>query len=144
MRRWFLRSRYSRLVTAAGASYGPEIIIDGGFTGTADWTLSSSVTISGGTVNWTASSPGGARSATNTTPLIAIEAGAPYKVDYDITAYILGGVSALVGGAAGATNSALGSYSEIIIASDTTKAKLRNIGASTTLSVDNLSVRKVL
>ena len=127
------------VVTAVTATLSAEYIQNGGFADGTNWALSSTVTISGGTVNWSSSTS--IKQAINT-PAIAVEAATYYLTVFTLTARTTGAVLVVVGNQNGTSRTVPGTYSQAIYSVDTTAPTIRNSG-TTTASADDFSVKKV-
>lgn len=127
------------LVTQSQSSpeLGPDLVTNGTFDADTDWTKGAGWTIGSGVITAT-----GAISST-TFQAGGLVSGTTYRLDWDITAYTEG-VAAI--GAAGAVigywTSAIGSYSEDVVAATNGNVEIKCSGF--TGSIDNVVVREVL
>ena len=128
----------------AADPYGPELIQNGTFDDTSNWTMAGAIppAISGGQLVWTAGN-GFSSTATNT-PTASPEAGATYRVTYTVTSYTNGSVRIQVGGTFTTSRTAAGTYTENVVAASTAAPRALAFTNPSTLSIDNLSVKKVL
>jgi hypothetical protein len=115
---------------------GKQLIVNGGFWSSSSWSLGTGWTIGSGVASYTS----GSGFLTQDIPL---EAGASYLVTYTITALASGLVRARLRGdtdGLGVTRSAVGTYSETIVAP--AGASAFAFTASGAASVDNVTVRR--
>lgn len=103
---------------------------------TGFWSKDAGVTISGGAANWAATA-----AVFQLFRTLFLTAGKVYDVTYSVTSYTQGGIK-LGNGLSGTTRSAVGTYTERLCATTGTLA-WASVGASTTLSIDNVSVKEV-
>jgi hypothetical protein len=127
-------------VVPASSSLSSEYIQNGGFDDDTNWSLGTSIDISGGTVNWTSAS--NLRIASNTTTA-GIEAGAYYLATFTITSFTSGIGRIRIGSSSGTGRNSAATFTQPIIATDTTAAGLTSGQSNTTFSADNYSVKKV-
>lgn len=120
--------------------YGPELMANGSFTTDTAWTKGDgTVTISGGAMNFTGSGAGAFAYQSGLTGV-----GALYRVTYSITSYTVGSIRVQVGLANGTLRAGVGTYTENIVSTSDNFIRLQTGGATTTLSIDNVSVKRVL
>lgn len=124
----------------ASGPYGPELVVNGNFATNSDWS-GSGWTIAAGIYNGTASSL--PKTGTNTSAA-NLEIGATYHTVFTVTSVTAGGVSVLVGGQAGTLRSTPGTYTEDIVCDDTFPPRVQTDFGPSTVSVDNVSFKKVL
>lgn len=121
--------------------FGPELVANGGFDTDTVW-VKVNATIALGVANL----GDGIAAAANVNQPIILVAGALYRVQFDVTAYTSGSVRpTFIGGTAvsGTLVSAVGSYSENMIAV-TGNNELRMAGVTTpVLSIDNMSLTRI-
>jgi hypothetical protein len=113
----------------------PELITNGGFDTTADWTLGNNWTISGGTLS-------GAATTSFTYQADVCVVGYTYLVTYTILNYVSGTVSINCSGVAGTPRSANGTYTELIVAGGLGRVRIDG-GSAFTGDIDNVSVKEV-
>lgn len=128
----------------SGIMLGSELVIDGDFGTPASWTVTSGVTISGGTCNLVSKAGTGAYQS------IGLQTNKKYLVGFDVVSISGGLVSAWAGGAQSSTSnpgfSSTGAKSFIMDLTGLTPNGLIVIGGYTTAtcSIDNFSVREIL
>jgi hypothetical protein len=116
------------------------LVTNGGFDTDSDWSKGTGWSISGGTAN--ALSVGSAVSITQNG---VVEIGKKYKITYTISNYVEGGVYFRAGSSAnGAIRQENGTFTEIITQSGNTTFYFTAYSGSTTLSIDNVSVKEYL
>lgn len=92
-----------------------DIVTNGAFAADSDWTKGAGWTIAAGVATHATANPG--TTLTEDSALkVAIVAGATYRVTYTITSYTSGAVAVSLGGTAGTSRSAAGTYTEDITA----------------------------
>lgn len=142
---WFASKNGSGVVCAAPVSiivdvYGPDQVTNGGFASDTDWTKSTGWTISG---NVASKSAGVASTLSQALDLVS---GAIYEVTYTITALSAGSFRARLGGTTnvdGTLRTAVGTYSETLIANASSNS-IAIVAASTSAgSVDLVSVKRI-
>jgi uncharacterized protein (TIGR02145 family) len=114
-----------------------EKITNGGFDDATGWTLTSNFTVADGVLK--AINAGVTDTVTHGTALLS---GTWYKVVYTVLNYSSGGVTVSVGGANGTQRTANGTYTEYIKATSTSATKFTS-GATTSLQIDNVSVKQI-
>ena len=118
---------------------GDELVTNGDFATDSDWGKGTGWTISGGTAN--ALSAGSAVSITQNG---VVESGKTYKITYTVSNYVEGGIYFRAGsGANGNIRQENGTFTEIVTQSGNTTFYLTCYTGSTTLSIDNASVKEV-
>ena len=127
----------SIIVSAHVAPTG-EMASNGGYDSDTAWTKGSGVTISGGTANATALTG----SMVTQTPATALVLGDYYLITFDVTARSAGSVTPVIGSTSGTARSAIGTYSEVLIAG--AGSTLGLTGTGFTGSVDNVTVNRLL
>jgi hypothetical protein len=135
--------------SSASTGLATEIItnaVDRDFSGAGNWTLNTGITIAAGVMAFTA--VGSAVTATLveafTNPEIQVFS--TYRATFTVSGYVLGGVRIRTGnGTFGTTRSADGTYTEdfFVPAGSSSTIILQAVGASTTLNVDNVSVKLI-
>jgi len=116
-----------------------DIITNGGFSADSDWTKGTDWTISNGA----------ARHGSDVTGILTqnltldVDVSEKYKVEYTISAVTAagGGVNIFLGGEAGTTRTAPGTYTERIIPRFSSAVTIQG-GASTDVSIDNVIIIK--
>ena len=116
-----------------------NFVVNGTFDSDVSWTKISGITISGGTMNFSAVSGGAFQTSTQTF------VNKVYRVYYRITAYTSGSIRINLGGYANtAEQTAVGSYLEYITVTDPTSNKdIYAIASAFTGSIDDLMVEEV-
>lgn len=114
-----------------------EKITNGGFDDATGWTLTSNFTVADGVLK--AINAGVTDTATHGTALLS---GTWYKVVYTVLNYSSGGVTVSVGGANGTQRTANGTYTQYIKTTSTSATKFTS-GATTSLQIDNVSVKQL-
>lgn len=132
------------LINRAPTKLGSELVVNGDFSsGSTGWALQSGFSVGAG--NLSLSNPANG-SYTNQT--IGIENGKRYLVTYEIKNYVSGIVRVNLGrtgGTVGASRTANGIYSEVLVAAGTfQEVVVQANAASTVADVDNISVCEVL
>lgn len=122
---------------AAASPYGPNLIVMGG----SSWSQTNGTTISDDGTTLTYVAVGANNNNTDSTSA-AIEAGATYLMEFTFTR-TAGTVQFKVGATAATSRGATGSYSEQIVATDTTGPTLRTL-STTSGTLTSISCRKVL
>jgi len=118
-------------------SAATEKITNGGFDDATGWTLTSNFTVADGVLK--AINSVGTDTATHGTALLSQTW---YKVVYTVLNYSSGGVTVSVGGANGTQRISNGTYTEYIKATSTSATKFTS-GATTSLQIDNVSVKQI-
>lgn len=114
-----------------------EKITNGGFDDATGWTLTSNFTVADGVLK--AINAGVTDTATHGTALLS---GTWYKVVYTVLNYSSGGVTVSVGGANGTQRTANGTCTQYIKTTSTSATKFTS-GATTSLQIDNVSVKQL-
>ena len=118
---------------------GAEQVTNGDFATDTDWTKVTGWSISGGTAN--ALSVGSGQSLSQGTSIVASKI---YRVDYTVSNFVEGGVYVRVGNSGtGTIRQENGTYTEYITQSGNTTIYFTAYSGSTTLSIDNVSVKEV-
>lgn len=111
-------------------------ILNGDFVTDTVWTKEPGITITGGQLVFTS-----ALNLYNAAQETNIKAGKATLVTYTISGYSSGGCAIDCGGTYGTTRTANGTYTEVVLWGDVdTSLRIRAMGTSTTLNVDNISV----
>lgn len=128
--------------------WDPDIITTGDFSADSDWTKGAGWTIAAGVATH-ATGNAGTTLTQDSSLVTAIAKNTEYMVTYTITAYTSGGVAVSVGGTAGTSRTAAGTYTEYITskkAGEDTYASSVVFTADATDdfvgSIDNVVVRK--
>lgn len=128
-----------------GLVLGPELVTNGTFDNATGWTLTAGTTISGGKLNFSATA------ANNPNAFIALSSSATgdvYSVTVTISDYVAGVVRFRVypANSDSLVFSGNGTYTFYVTAPSGSNGNfgVLTVGASTTLSIDNLSVKRVL
>lgn len=116
-----------------------ELVTNGTFADATGWTLGSGWAVGSGVLTGASIAVGGAQASFAAT----IVAGRAYRVTYTITAISANGVSLQVGGTNGTSRTSAGTYTEIITATNTTAPFFAARVGTTTVSVDNVSVKLI-
>ena len=128
-----------------GLALGPELVTNGTFASAAGWTLTTGAVISDGRLNFSAAA---IQNPNAFTALTSFAAGDVYSVTLTISGYVSGGVQIRTypGGSTSAVLNANGTHTLYVGNTGTPNGNLGiiTVGASTTLSIDNLSVKRVL
>lgn len=126
-----------------GVFYGANEIANGGFDSDtvwshpADWTIAAgiaTIAVAAGTRNLTQSG-------------LALVEGAPYEVTFTVLNYVSGSVTAsIIGGTivSGTARSSNGTFTQILVAGPTPSTFRIQAAISSSLSVDNVRLRRVL
>ena len=95
---------------------GPDLAVNGAFTGDTDWTKGADWTLPGTVAT---AAPG---AGTTLTPAAAtvIVAGESYRVTYTMSGYVAGALNATIGGTALTARGSDATFSEVVVAADTT------------------------
>lgn len=118
---------------------GPELVTNGDFATDSDWTKSTGWNINNGKAN--ALSVGSGQSLSQNLSILSNKI---YKVVYTVSNYIEGGVYVRVGNSGiGTTRQENGTFTEYITQSGNTTLYFTAYSGSTTLSIDNISVKQV-
>ena len=115
---------------------GTEEVVNGNFATDSDWAKNDCWTISNGKATCDGTAGRMFQGGVST-------AGKFYKVTYDIVDYTSGAFRISLGSGAGITNTAVGSYSEVILAGGNSNLYVNNGGTTGALSVDNISVKEL-
>lgn len=121
---------------------GPELVTNGGFDSDSDWNKATGASISGGKLVYS----GVAQNLSTTQACTESQSGITYEITYTISNYTDGPVRVSLGGVFGTERSANGTYTEQLTTNNTNAnvfITARN-ATSTTLDIDDVSVRKVL
>jgi len=118
----------------------PELVTNGDFSVDANWTKDAGWSISGGQA--VASAITSSSFLTNTGGG-AIVAGKKYLATYTVSSFTLGGVGIRIGNTPGTPRMAVGTYTEVITATDTTAPQIQRRLADFTGTVDNISVKQI-
>jgi hypothetical protein len=119
----------------------PQLVVNGGFDTDTAWTKGTGWSIANGKA-----SASGAAVGTTMAPVTPVVAtiGSTYLVAFDVVDLTSGAFSVGIGGQVGTARSALGHYEEYITATTTGSiAVYTRIGATTTGSIDNVSVKLI-
>jgi len=118
---------------------GPELVTNGDFATDSDWTKGTGWSISGNAAN--ASSAGSGQSLSQNSGILS---GKIYKVVYTVSDYIEGGVYARIGNSGtGTIRQENGTFTEYITQSGNSTIYFTAYSGSTTLKIDNVSVKQV-
>jgi hypothetical protein len=124
------------------ATLGSELVTNGTFDTSSDWTLGTGWTITGGEAT-AATAPG-----SNLDQSLTTTAGKYYVVEYSITSYTSGDIRFRFTGVAninGVLRSSVGTFSEVVFASSVNNVlRFTDAGGGFTGSIDNVSVKEVL
>jgi len=95
---------------------GPDLAVNGAFTGDTDWTKGADWTLPGTVAT---AAPG---AGTTLTPVVAtvITAGESYRVTYTMSGYVAGALNATIGGTALTARGSDATFSEVVVAADAT------------------------
>ena len=132
---WKLEALFAQLEA------GRELVSNGAFASSTGWTLPAETTVSGGTLNFTA------LTANRSPSIVASETGVvggTYRATFTITALTAGSARVSVFGKVSNTRTAVGTYTQDLVATAATTSILVTGFSGATLSIDNLSVRRVL
>lgn len=122
-----------------GLVRGPELAINGNFTTTSNWTLSTNVEISTSKLRFNS-----AASNASATQVGIVEAGKDYEISYTVDSLTSGSISIRMPGAGGFVGpviSSAGTYKTILTAGADSSVQIAALVAGTTAIVDNISVR---
>lgn len=126
--------------TGTVATYGPELVLNGDFSTTDNWTLATGATIGGGVLSWDGSSGYNSTYQPN-----RLEIGKTYQVTFTIASYTSGSVRVAMGtGGTGIQRSSAGTFTENIVCSGNTHIYIQSYNTYFNGSVDNISVKEVL
>ena len=114
-----------------------DVVVNGGFDSATIWSKDADVTISGGLAVWTSALSGTALSQNG-----IVKVGVSYEVVFTMSGYSNGAVHATVGGVAGTSRSADGTYTEILQAGVSSKFNLTSTGTGT-FNVDNIEAKRI-
>ena len=147
--------RYGLLPGSAGdyfstpSTLSAEMItntVDRDFSGAGNWGLGAEVAVSGGVLQYTAMPasqlyPRLQDTFINPYPIV----GQYYAVTYTVSGYSAGGVKVVLGDQSGTNRTANGTYQDILMSSVSmgNRLYLQAQGASTTLAIDNVSLKKL-
>ena len=124
------------------ATLGSELVTNGTFDTSSDWTLGTGWTITGGEAT-AATAPG-----SNLDQSLTTTAGKYYVVEYSITSYTSGDIRFRFTGVAninGVLRSSVGTFSEVVFASSVNNVlRFTDAGGGFTGSIDNVSVKEVI
>ncbi|HYD17139.1 MAG TPA: pilus assembly protein [Patescibacteria group bacterium] len=117
---------------------GANVVTNGDFAASTGWTLGSGWSVTGGQLTKSST----ANSALSRTPSIALEEGVQYSVKFTVVSRSAGSVNATIGGTAGTSRSAAGTYTQTITAGSGT-----TVGLSTANgfkgTIDNFTVQRL-
>lgn len=116
----------------------PELVTNGGFDNATGWTLGSGWSISGGQLVGSSVSAAVPATFSAATPT----AGRFYLCTYTVVSGS-GSSSLNVGGTTGTARASPGTYTEILLATNTTAAQVTGRGAGFTGVIDNVSVKEI-
>jgi hypothetical protein len=128
------------ITNVGGMKFGPELFIDGAFDVAGSHTIQSEMSISGGRLNYTATTA--SRTSAQNPNLLAV-AGKRYRLMLTVASYTAGNCRMNFGGVTGTLRSAAGSYIQDILATTNGASALIGLTGST-LSIDNVSIREIL
>ena len=120
-------------------AFGPELITNGGFAADTDWVKDASWTIAAGK----ATQSGAQVAAESVSQAITLTQTNPYRVIFSVTRADAGDVTPVVGGTAGTARSAIGRYTETILAGAGADFELEG-DADFDGDVDLVTVREIL
>lgn len=130
----------ARVINPAVA-LGRNLALNGGFDADASWTKGPGCTISGGVAQTDGTNVGAQTAVQQTSPLIA---GKSYEFTFDVVTLTPGGAyRPVLGGTLGTVRSAIGTYTETLVAGTAGTAVIRQQNTGTIGSIDNVSVRQV-
>lgn len=133
--------------SAGGGYFGANVLKNGTFSSSTYWTLSAGWTVFIGKLRATTiSSDLNVAKSTNANLNTPIIAGNTYEITYTVSSYSFGGVRAHIGGAYSTLRTGDGTYTENVVAltSNLDFWFERQAGTSTTLRIDDVTVRQVL
>lgn len=121
-------------------SAGAELSTNGTFAADVSWTKDAGWTIAAGVA--TAAATG---AAAYIHQAVAVTTGAMYKVVYSVTAYTSGDIAwSFDNGQTGTAYAATGTYTEYVVAqAGVTELRFGRVASDATLSIDNVSLRKI-
>lgn len=127
-----------RAATGGGgiAQFGPEMVVNGDFGVGTGWSGTGWSIVA----NMALYNAGGSNQDFSNTSGTAAEAGVTYTCTFTISTYSYGSVAIGIGGTYGTARTAVGTYTQDIVASGTGKPTLR--GNNGTAYIDNVSIKK--
>lgn len=125
-----------------GSLLSAELGDDPTFSGTAFWTESANMSVTGGQLVLTAAAT--AETTVEATPFVGV-VGAAYLVVtvIDEVTTAGGGMKVVVGGASGETHTTVGTHAEVIVATGVTGMSIDAVGAAMTAKVGSVSVKRL-
>jgi hypothetical protein len=118
-------------------SFGQELVTNGDFSTSSDWTFTGAgIAISGGKLNFAATTREAQQS-------ISVVSGKKYRVSFEISNYVSGDIRIELGSSAGTLRNSNGVFVEFIEAAGTALIEIDAINTFTG-SIDNVSVKEVL
>lgn len=127
------------LVCNGGFDLGPELVTNGTFSGSATgWTLGTNWAFNViNVIRATAAAAG----QTASQSIASLTVGKMYLVSYTIFNYVSGNVAVTLGGDAGATRSANGTYSELLVVAAGTTLSFERVSSDFSGDIDDVSVK---
>jgi hypothetical protein len=121
-----------------GLALGSELVTNGDFSSNTWWSTGGGAAISGGALNFTA-----AVTTSGAYRLGFATVGKYYELTFEIISISSGGVQITLGTSSGTNRTAAGVYTQRILCTGNGNLTLYSVGASTTASVDNVSIKEV-
>ena len=121
-----------------GLALGAELVTNGDFSSNTWWSTGGGAAISGGALNFTA-----AVATSGAYRLGFATVGKYYELTFEIISISSGGIQITLGTSSGTNRTAAGVYTQRILCTGNTNLTLYSVGASTTASVDNVSIKEV-
>ena len=121
-----------------GLVLGPELVTNGNFSSNTWWTLTGTVAISSGSLNFTS-----ALATSGAYRLSFATVGKYYELTFEITSISSGGVQIGLGDSKGTNRTSVGIYTQRLLCTGNSNLTLYSVGASTTASVDNVSIKEL-
>jgi hypothetical protein len=117
---------------------GSEMVVNGSFTGDTDWTKGADWTLPG-TV---ATCAPGAGTVLEPAAALTVVAGATYQVTYTMSGFTAGTCTVSIGGTSGSARGSNATFTELLVASDTSNLKFTG-NAAGNYNIDDASVKLV-
>lgn len=126
----------NRVVLTSGAWTNATLVTSGAFDSDVNWTKGANWSIASGVATASAAT-------SDLSQNISVFAGYTYEVTFTIKSFTGGTVTPYVGGAAGTARASDATFTETIVASNTTSPTLKFTASGFTGSIDNVSVRLI-